>query len=382
MSRLGRREHVRGLPALNEAREARQRAIATGRVRLRAMRPVFWLWTSIVLSIFGVVYWRIAAGQLESQKSGVAAKQRAVRMSLGPRLLPFVERVEGWVTELGAGSVEEVMASELNWDSLARKPGVYLRLLTSKTRDAASIRRAAAISLNDGFTSCFFIRDGAPDPTVGPKCETSADCDAGLLCNEWDVCSTVPRPYNMRLAYRAWRILSDDFTRSLQEASDDLQVRALERELDQVTRVDVPVAIEVLQRAKTVTIVLDEVPENLERPIPAKPGEISLTEEQRVQGTPHFARVGIWDVAAGQLLVRWRGRAESRLVSVGKRVELEPEQDAARTRQANSCFLATSLKGRILVHSSATSRGSVADSPASQLPSVTPPPNPRAVPQP
>jgi hypothetical protein len=161
----------------------------------------------------------------------------------------------------------------------------------------------------------------------------------------------------MRLAYRAWRILSDDFTRTLQDATDELEVRALDRELEQVAKVDVPVAIEVLQRAKTVTVVLDEVTDELKQPVRTQPGEPSLTEEQRIQGVAHDARIGIWDTATGRLLVRWRGRAQSRLVTVGKRVELDPEVDAARTRQANSCLLATSLKGRLLAKA-ATSSGS------------------------
>jgi hypothetical protein len=336
------------LPSLNEAREARRRSIATGKVRLQGMRPIFWLWAGVILCVFAVVYWRIAAGKLESQKSSVAAKQRAVRLSLGPKLLPFVERVEAWATELANGPTEEFVAQGVVWDAVARKPGVYLRLLNTKVSDVGLLRRAAATSLNDGFTSCFFIREGAPDPTIGPKCMTSATCESGQLCNEWDVCSAVPRPYNMRLAYRAWRILSDDFTRSLQDASDDLQVRALDRELDQITKVDVPVAIEVLQRAKTVTIVLDEVPEDLRKPLQTRPGEPIFTDEQRVQAARHDARVGIWDAVTGERLVRWRGRAQSHLVAVGRKVELEPEIEAARSRQANSCFLATSLKGRLL----------------------------------
>ncbi|MGC4065354.1 MAG: hypothetical protein QM784_12040 [Polyangiaceae bacterium] len=139
-----------------------------GAVRLRAMRPVFWLWAGVVISVFGVVYWRVSAGQLESQKSSVMAKQRAVRRTLGPRLLPFVERVEVLTTELAIADVSSfeppTVEPALDWERLARKPGVYLRLLQTKARQGESIRKAAAVSLNDGFTSCFFIRDGAQIP--------------------------------------------------------------------------------------------------------------------------------------------------------------------------------------------------------------------------
>jgi hypothetical protein len=151
----------------------------------------------------------------------------------------------------------------------------------------------------------------------------------------------------MRLAYRAFRILSEDFTRSVQDAPDDLSVRALDRELDQVTRVDVPVAIDVLHRAKTITIVVDEVPQGLEKPLPFKPGEPTFSDEQRVQGVAHDARVAIWDADANRVIVRWRGSAAGRLLSVGRRVELDVEVESARARQSNSCMLATNLRSAI-----------------------------------
>jgi hypothetical protein len=315
------------------------------------MRPVVWLWLGVVVAVFAVTYWRVTTGQLESQKSAVMAKQRAVRKTLGPKLLPFVERVELWTRELASAKAETLQSPVIEtgvvWDKLARKSGVYLRLLQTKAMTNEQIRRSASVSLNDGFTSCFFIREGAPDPTLGPKCVTSADCQAGLLCNEWDVCSTVPTPYNMRLAYRGYRILSEGFIRNIQDATDELQVRAFDRELDQITKIDVPVAIEVLQRAKTVTIVLDEVPVGMDKPVPFKPGEPILSDEQRVQGVAHDARIGIWDFETGKQLVRWRGAAASRLVSIGKRVALDAEVEGSRSRQANSCFLATSLRGTI-----------------------------------
>jgi hypothetical protein len=315
------------------------------------MRPVFWLWAGVILSVFGVVYWRVSAGQLESEKSSVMAKQRAVRQTLGPRLLPFVERVETLTVELAAahpGSFQETTIEPgLEWEKLARKPGVYLRLLQTKAKTVDAIRRSAAVSLNDGFTSCFFIRDGAPDPTQGPACRTSVDCNPGLLCNEWDVCTPVTKPFNMRLAYRAFRVLSEEFTRGVQDAPDDLSVRALDRELDQITRVDVPIAIDVLQRAKSITIVIDEVPNGMEKSVPFKPGEPTFTDEQRVQGVAHDARVAIWDADANRIVVRWRGSAAGRLLSVGKRVTLDSEVEGSRARQSNSCMLATSLRSII-----------------------------------
>lgn len=149
----------------------------------------------------------------------------------------------------------------------------------------------------------------------------------------------------MRLAYRALRVLTNDWTNQLHEASNDLEVRVMERDLDQVTRVDVPVAIELLQQAKFASVVLDESPDGK---VLAENGTLpNESAEARVQRLPHDARVGIWNLATGRMLVRWRGRAEGRLVSAGKPMRLTPDTAAAQARQANSCMVAWELRERI-----------------------------------
>lgn len=309
------------------------------------MPPQFWLWTFLGMAAFGVIYWRIAAGQLESQKSAVMAKQRAVAKTLGPRIQPFVDSIEQWVRELAAPWSGEFIAPQVSWDAVAHKPGVYFRVLMEDASDKSKLEKAATASLHDGFTSCFFVGDSGAVATEGPKCQKNADCAPGLLCNDWEVCTRPARPYNMRLAYRALRILTSDWSNHLYGATNDLEVRADERDLDQVTRVDVPVAIELLQQAKFATVVLDEAPlPDVWQANGALPQESKV---ERVQRLAHWARVGIWDLTSKQLLVRWRGSAEGRLVSAGKPVQLGPDTEAARARQANSCMLAWELRERL-----------------------------------
>lgn len=339
------RQSGRGLPSLNEARAERRRVFAVGKVRLRAMPPQFWLWTALGMAAFGVIYWRIAAGELESQKSAVMAKQRAISKSLGPRIVPFAERIEKWAAELAGPWKGEWIDPSLRWDAIASKPGVYLRLPIAEASDPTKLRAAGMKSLRDGFTSCFFIGDSWSNATEGPKCARNADCAPGLLCNDWEVCTRPPRPYNMRLAYRALRVLTSEWTNQLHEASNDLEVRVMERDLEQVTRVDVPVAIELLQQAKFVAVVLDEAPA---AEVLADNGTLpNESPEARVQRLPHAARVGLWNLSTGQQIVRWRGRADGRLVQAGKPVNLSPETQAAQARQANSCMLAWDLRERI-----------------------------------
>jgi hypothetical protein len=307
----------------------------------------FWLWVVVGFAAFGVIYWRVAQGRLESRKSAVMAKQRAVAVALGPKLQPFRDQVEGWARELAADGPADFVAPGAALEGLREAPGVYLRLRQENTKSAKQIRKAAQSSLLDGFTSCLFVSPSAL-PTQGAACRVTSDCQPGQLCNEWNVCAPPPRPYNMRLAYRALRVLSSDWTDELHGADSELGVSAYDRDLDSVAKYDVPVAAEIMSKARFVTLVIDEDPEG---GLPAaQPGDTE-SAEQRLQRTPHFARVGIWDVASKAPLLRLRAQAAADFVPMGGRVITAPETVAAQSRQANSCALALAVRDRLAVKS-------------------------------
>lgn len=347
----GTDEHRPGLPSLNQARAERRRAGAFGRARLAGVSPQFWIWVAVVLGAFAVVYWRVAEGQLESQKSAVMAKQRAIAKTLGPKILPFRDRIEGWVEALAGPWKGDFVAPDVDLKKITHSPGVYLRLDMANAHTAKAIRKASTRSLHDGFTACFFVRRRAVDPRKGPHCKALADCAPGLLCNEWDVCTRPLEPYNMRLAYRALHVLSTEWTDELHEANSDLAVQAYDRNLDRVTHNDVPIAIEILTRADYFTAVLDEKPA---RGLPKPLGDAGTeTAEQRIQRADHYARIGVWNLRTGKLLARLRRRAQGRLVPVGERhVVKNQETAAAEQRQANSCMLALQLRSAIQAKSS------------------------------
>ncbi len=333
----------RGLPSLNQARAERRRALVYGKVAFRAMPPHFWLWVLIGMAAFGVIYWRVAQGRLEARKSEVMAKQRAVAVALGPKIQPFREQVEGWVRELSADGPADFAASPQALADLRQAPGVYLRLRRANTQTPAQIRKAAQTSLLDGFTSCLFVRP-TPLPTEGTACRVTADCQPGQLCNEWNVCAQPPRPYNLRLAYRALRVLSNDWTSDVHATSNELAVDAYDRELDSVAKHDVPVAVEIMNKARFFTAVIDEDPEvGFTEPKP----EDGETAEERVQRLPHFARIGIWDIATKTPLLRLRVQASTDVVAMGKQGALSAQTQAAQVRQANSCSLALAVRERI-----------------------------------
>jgi hypothetical protein len=332
----------RGLPSLNEAREDRRRLMTSGKARIYGGSPQFWLWTALTLVTFGIVYWKFAEGALESQKSAVMAKQRAVMQTLGPKIFPVQDEIEKWTLELAKAPASDLVASGVSLDAVSAGPGLYLRLRLPNAKDVKSLRSAAARSQRDGFTSCLFVRH---EDTEGKACKSPGDCSGGLLCNDWSVCARPSQPYNLRLLYRTLRILSSDWTDELHQAGTDLAVRAFELDLAGVTQNDVPVAIEVLSRARYFTAVLDEDPaEGLPAALPHAPDERVESEEERVQRVDHMARVGIWDLATHRQVVRLRAEASGEFVPVGDRAVTDGETSAAEQRQVNSCALALAVK--------------------------------------
>jgi hypothetical protein len=338
----------RGLPSLNTARAERRRAVVLGRVKMPNIPTHFWLWTLVGISAFAIVYWRMAQGQIESARSKVMAKQRAMAVALGPRLYPLRDRVERWVHELSAPFPGDFVAPGLELEKLREGPSVYLRLRLENAKDAKGIRKAAQSSLRDGFTSCLFITSGKATVTEGPACRTAGDCESGKLCNEWNVCTDPVQPYNLRLAYRTLRVLSSEWTDEVHEATSELGLSAYERDLDNVAKRDVPVTIEVLRRSKYFTLVLDEDPPGGVPPAPKDvPPELAGTPEERLQSLPHHARVGIWDLGTGEPLFRLRTEARGDFVAVGKQAVVDHENLAAQRRQVNNCALALDVRSKI-----------------------------------
>jgi hypothetical protein len=313
-----------------------------------------------------IIYWKVSQGQLESEKSAIMAKQRAVAAALAPEVVPHTDKIESWIRDLASEWSKDEVDLSVKLSAIQRQPGIYFRVRLGAATDPDLLRREGGESLLDGFVACMFVREGEADPRSGPPCESSADCEPGLLCNEYEVCTKPPRPFNMRLAYSALRVLDSSWTDELHEATNDLKVRAFERELDRVSKNDVPIAVRMMTQAQLFTLVLDEPPD---AELPPKLGGHETTE-QRIQRVAHQARVGVWDMRSGKRLVRLRARADGKFVPVGNqhaaRVPAEDRSEdqqrsvAAQQRQANSCALALAVKTAIQkrIHGSGQKRQS------------------------
>jgi hypothetical protein len=329
---------------VNQAREEQRRAVVLGRARLRGIPPHFWLWSLTAIGVFSVIYWRIAQGHLESKKAQVMAKQRAIARTIGPSILPFRDKIEGWAKELSGPYPGDKVEPGAPYEAIRQSPGVYLRLRLTNAKSPKDVRKAARVSLHDGFTSCMFLQKDAPDPTKGPACKTTSDCQPGLLCNEWSVCATPPVPYNMRLAYRTLRVLSNEWTDELHGTTSELAVNAYDRDLDSVTRFDVRVAADILARSKYFTLILDEEPE---AGLPAEIPDAGESPEERLQRVGHPARVGIWDLGTGQQYLRLRAPAAGEFISLSGKPVRDPMIQAAQARQVNSCQLALAVRAAL-----------------------------------
>lgn len=321
----GRREKPRGMPAVQESREKRR--------DLLRIPPRVFLWGFTILAGWAIIYWKIDQGEVESWRNRLLADQRAVSSELAPRYTPLRDQFETWILEAAKpypGDFVDPAALDSNFRS---KPGVYLRLYIDDAKDVDSLRSAAMDSLRDGFTSCFTLYDN-PDPFDGPPCMRHHDCPSGQHCNETNHCTEPAQPYNLRVAYRAARVLYDDWTKEVREASNDMRLRLLERDFESAVKDDMPLAIDLMVRAKYLLLVLDEQAE--------KPDEVpdAGTYSESLQAVKHPVRVFVWDIPNKKLLLRTRTSATA---SVGT-LPPDPLARLAVRRQSNNCAVAVEVR--------------------------------------
>jgi hypothetical protein len=323
----------RGLPSILQARQER----VSGKTRWPSTK--FWGYVGLVLAIGAILRWKWAEGEMESERQKLMAMQRDVANSeLGKRWKPFRDKIERWTLSLAKSSVAEVVDREAlkSWDFRDRA-GIYLRLRVEDAQTVEAIRKGARDSLRDAFTSCL-VRVPNPNATAGRECRRTRDCPQGEFCNETDHCSQAAQPFNLRVAYRTMYILSDEWVRDVQEATNDIRLRAFTAGFDDVLRDDLPLAAELLQRAQYFVLVLDESVPGLAAPAP----DAGSSPSEALQAVTHPARVAVFRIADEKLILRVRREAGGQLL--GATPNLDPEVLEARQRQANSCALALAVR--------------------------------------
>jgi hypothetical protein len=301
----------------------------------------FWGWVAAALALSAILHWKRSQGAVESGKQALMARQRAVLQELGPKWLPMRDKIETWTLALAKSAEPEIVEkSLLQVGDFRDKPGLYLRMRTGQAIDASSIRKGAKGSLKDAFTSCL-LRAPNANPLAGAECKRTRDCPRGEMCNELDHCAPPAQPYNLRVAYRTMHVLSDEWTRDVQDASDELRLRLLSSSFDDLSQDDLPVAADIVARAQYFLVVLDEDPPGGAPQARPDAGAV----EDALLAAEHFARVGLFRLSDGKPLLRIRREAAAGLL--GGAAPSDADAAEARQRQANSCGLALAVRSAL-----------------------------------
>lgn len=310
-----------GLASIHKAREERGRGKFT--------RPTGTAFLYVALAMGAILFgYRFFAGRsLDNAKAQLLSKQRAAEVELGARWFPLRDHLEATTLsaakDFGDDHVDPGVAS---WDFRAM-PGLYLRLRVADARDAATLRRAASESLRDGFIGCL-ARQG------GPAAE-HVTAAMGLA----DAGASAAQPWNLRQAYAATRILSEDWVREVKEAGDDLRLRVFEQQYEKAVREEVGLAADIVTRARYFLLVLDEdVDEAKEL---ADGGAITA---ETLQLVGHPSRVLVMDLKGRKEMARLRRTGSASFVFAGENTVTDEETRHAMQRQVNNCSLAQQVR--------------------------------------
>ena len=328
-------DRVRGLKSVQEHRESR------GKMRWPPAK--YWGWAGVVILLMSIFHYKRTLGEVDRMRGQLLGKQRFVKAEWDPKWTPLRDRMEGWTQALAKAPTEDMVDKEAlaSW-GFRDKKGVYLRLRAEDAETPESIRKAAKDSLRDAFTACLAIAPN-PNPTAGKECKKSSECARGEHCNELDHCSKPAQPFNLRVAYRAFSVLSDEWVREVQEANE-MTLRALDGTFDDLVKNDMPMATDLVRDAQYFLVVIDEKAANEPPPPAPGTGKTSQAAETR-QALEHNARIGVWRITDDKPILRLRRETAGKLL--GGNSALDPEVAEARQRQANSCSLAIAVRQTI-----------------------------------
>ncbi len=340
---------ARGLPSVEEARQQRGKR--------RMMPPKFWAWAALFIGAGIIIWWKVEEGQIQRMRNELLGRQRAVKAKLGPRWTPLRDKMERWTQECAAEKFKEVRGEGLvkSWD-FRKMNGIYLRLAQDAARSTESIREAAVKSLHDGFTACL-MHVPNPSPLRGPRCATTQDCAEGHWCNEFNHCAKYSQPYNLRLAYKTMYVMTDDWVKEIQAITKKLTLRGAVATFDVANKYDLPVAAQLLVKAKYFMVIVDEPADKADADAnelpPAGDGGVDAgaSDDRNIPTAPHKARVCIWRLKDDKnkedkkMLAILRDAAGTFVGPSGS--SMSPSTRIARQRQANSCALALAVREEI-----------------------------------
>jgi hypothetical protein len=306
-----------GLKAVQSAR-AERKVSKYGKISGKA-----WLVAGAMVIVTLVFAYLLSDKTLSTEKDDILAQQRAAVSTVGAEWYPLRDKLEKITLDAAAhwGEGDKVDPDTAKYD-FRSSPGIYLRLRVNEAQNAEALRTHAKDSVKDAFTGCLL-----------------REPNAALARGEVDAGIGPDQPWNLRQAYASTRVLTDDWTKEVKASDDKDRLRVFRQQYEKAKREEIPLAIDIIKRARFFLLVLDEdVPEARELS-----GDAGTITEEGLQQVPHPARVLMVTLPNGTEMVRVRRTAEADFQFVGEQAVRDPEVRAAMKRQVNNCALAQSV---------------------------------------
>jgi hypothetical protein len=308
----------RGLPAIARLREERSR------------RGSRWTMQAGLVAAGAVVVSLIAHGvvsrqDLASDKRALLAKEAAVQATVGVEWLALRARLEEDAVRAGGAYVGDHVEREAQSGAFRTQPGLYLRMRLIDARSPESLARAATSGQKDALAACL-LREPNERGLRG-------ELNGGAFAEQ---------PWNLGQAYWAMRILLPEWVSAVQGADEAVQLRVYTAQYDEAIRSEIPLAVEIIKRAKFFLLALDE-----DAPGSVEGAQGGLTAEAALQLVPHPTRVYLFETSTGKELLALRRSGEGRVVQAGERAVTDPETRDAMQRQANNCALGREIEAAL-----------------------------------
>lgn len=293
----------RGLASIHQLRELRKQR--------KYERPSAKLWGFVVLGLllFTAIHVALSRRAIALRKGTMLAQQRALAATLGPRW----GAVRSVVTETAVTAAKEPWAGDLVSPALRARAwrseqAVFLRLGSTEAATEAAVLEAAKLSPRDAFLSCLKA------PPLAPGADRLA------------------RFHRVQESFAVTRLLEPGWVDEVQGAEDDLRLKVFEEQYAAATPEALGRAVDLVEAAKLVFVVIDEVPA-------PQAGAKPLAVEE-VQRSAHGVRVILADRASKVHLARIRVVPDVGIVPGGEGRVTDDEARAALERQVIGCTAA------------------------------------------
>jgi hypothetical protein len=322
-------DRTRGLESIRAARVARK----AGRTA-RLTPQVAGVGLFLLLATIGI-YRYVWSNQLETSRKVLAGKQRATAATVGKEWSDIAQRLEDWTVASAQAYPGDLRDPGLrNWP-FQQQPGLWLRARLADATRREDLQRVVQFSVRDAFVGCFLGEAATP-----VRQAMTHDDDAPADFPE--------QPWNMKRAYQATRVLAPTWLAELQLVNDDLRMRYLEKEFEKAEHNDIPIAIDIIKKARYFLLLLDEDVAGAKAE-----GDAGLMVSD-LSVLPHPVRVTLVDLQARKVMLRLRLASQGEyhmLATDGAMLsasgQVSDETTRAIRRQVNNCDLASEAKLRM-----------------------------------